>query len=399
MAKHPSIDFVMMRGGTSRGVFFRAQDVPADRERLSALLLDVLGSPDRRQIDGLGGADKLTSKACVIGPAVRAGTDVTYLFGQVGIATPDVDYGLVCGNLTAAVGVYAIEEGFVAPREGITRVRIHSLNNDKVLIADVPVRNGEPVIDGDFAIAGVPGTGAPIAIDFAATAGGKTGRLLPFGAPATMLPVPGLGTIEVSVVDLANLLVFVAAETLGMSGIEGPDEIDGNPALLAKIQAIRGEVARRTGLGDAWERSHVKSVPTLIALQTARDYRSYATGEPIPAAGMDIVGRLYGSGSAHRAYAGGSTACTGVACRIPGSLPYRFLAERARAGGRIHIGHPSGIIPVEAEVAATAEGHDVRAARIFRTARRVAEGRVYLKRPQAAAAAAPAAVTVEAVAG
>jgi len=391
VARHPSIGFTMMRGGTSRGVFFRAQDVPADRERLGALLLDVMGSPDRRQIDGLGGADKLTSKACVIGPPVRPGTDVTYLFGQVGIATPDVDYGLVCGNLTAAVGVYAIEEGFVQPHEGITRVRIHSVNNDKVLIADVPVRNGEPVIEGDFEIAGVPGTGAPIALDFARAAGAKTGRLLPFGNPTTMLPVKGLGTVEVSVVDLANLLVFVAAETLGMTGIEGPDEIDGDPALLAKIQAIRGEVAHRTGLGDAWERSHVKSVPTLIALQSPREYKSYTTGKPLRAAEMDIVGRLYGSGSAHRAYAGGSTACTGVACRIPGTLPHRFLTGPARDGGRIRIGHPSGTIPVEAEVVETAGGYEVRAARIFRTARRVAEGRVYLKHSLAAPARAPVA--------
>jgi 2-methylaconitate cis-trans-isomerase PrpF len=394
MVKRPSVEFVIMRGGTSRGIFFREQDVPTDRARLSALLLDVLGSPDRRQIDGLGGADKLTSKACVIGPPVRSGTDVTYLFGQVGIANPDVDYGLVCGNLTAAVGVYAIEAGYVQPREGITRVRIHSVNNDKLLVADVPVRDGVPQIEGEFAISGVPGTGAPIGIDFAAAVGAKTGRLLPLGGPLTKLPVAGLGTVEVSVVDLANLLVFVAAESIGMSGTEGPDQIDGDAALLARIQAIRGEVARRVGLGEVWERSQVKSVPTLIALQSPRDYRSYATGELVPASSMDIVGRLYGSGSTHRAYAGGSTACTGVACRIPGTLPYRLLSERGHAAERIQIGHPSGTIPVDAEVAVLPDGHDVRRARIFRTARRIAEGRVFLKRSSIETAATRASESV-----
>lgn len=393
MPGRPAIDFILMRGGTSRGVFFRAADVPADRAALSSLLSDVMGSPDRRQIDGLGGADKLTSKAVVIGPPVRPGTDLTYLFGQVGIATGDVDYGLVCGNLTAAVGVYAIEEGLVPAVEGITRVRIHSVNNDKLLIAEVPVRNGEPVIEGDLAIAGVPGTGAPIALDFGGAAGAKTGKLLPLGGPLTRLDVPGVGPIDVSVVDLANLLVFVAADALGMQGTEGPDEIDGNAALLAKIQAIRGEVARRVGLGDVWERSQVKSVPTLVAVRPAQTYRSYTTGETIAASDMDLVGRLYGSGSTHRAYAGGATACTGVACRIPGTLPNLCLAAGARAGGRIRIGHPSGVIPVEAEVVAADGGFSVRSARIFRTARRIAEGRVYLKRPQVQPAA-PARETV-----
>lgn len=388
MRKSEALPFVLMRGGTSRGVFFRAEHVPGERPQLSALLLDVMGSPDRRQIDGLGGADKLTSKVAVIGNPVKPGTDVDYLFAQVGIAVPDVDYGLVCGNLSAAVGVYAIEEGYVAPVEGVTRVRIHSVNNDKIIVAEVPVKNGAPKIDGDFAIAGVPGTGAPIALDFAAAAGAKTGRLLPFGEPLTQLAVPGLGNIEVSVVDLGNLVVYVAADALGIEGTESPDEIDGDRALLEKIQAIRREVAHAVGLGEDWDRSAVHSVPTLVAVRSPRNYRSYADAKEIPAAAMDIVGRLYGSGSTHRAFAGGATACTGVACRIPGTLPQRHLSERGRSAKRIVIGHPSGTIPVEAEVEVGGGSVTVKAARIFRTARRIADGRVYLKRPPAPAAVA-----------
>ena len=163
--------FVMMRGGTSKGVFFNAADVPADRAQLEKVILDVFGSPDRRQIDGLGGADKLTSKAAIIGPPVIADTDVTYLYGHVGITVAEVDFNANCGNLLAAVGIYAIEEGIVPMVEGVTRVRIHNLNTDKAMAAEVPVRNGEIVLEGDLAIAGVPGTGAPIALDFSRTAG------------------------------------------------------------------------------------------------------------------------------------------------------------------------------------------------------------------------------------
>lgn len=160
------LPFVLMRGGTSKGIFLRAEDVPTDRARLTAVLLDLFGSPDRRQIDGLGGADKLTSKAAIIGPPVREGTDVTYLFGQVGTVRAEVDYNLNCGNLTAAVGVYAIEEGLVAPVEGTTVVRVHNVNTDKVIGVEVPVQGGKPVWRGDLAIGGVPGTGAPISLDF-----------------------------------------------------------------------------------------------------------------------------------------------------------------------------------------------------------------------------------------
>lgn len=368
--------FVIMRGGTSKGVFFDAERVPADRAQLSDFLLDAFGSPDRRQIDGLGGADKLTSKAAIIGRPSRADCDVTYLYGHVGIVVPEVDFNANCGNLLAAVGVYAIEEGYVESVEGITQVRIHNLNTDKVIVAHVPVHDGEVVTEGDFVIAGVPGSGAPIALDLSRTAGAKTGMLLPLGGPVSEIDVAGLGRIEVSVVDLANLVIYVRAETVGMTGVETPVAIDNNKVLMEKFAAIRGAVAHRVGMGEYWDRGGEQTLPKLVVVRAPADYASFATGQTVRAADMDIVCRLFSSGSTSKALAATVTACTGGAVRIPGTIPHQIAGGSGRT---LRIGHPSGIIPVESEVSGS-DSRTIANCKIFRTARRVAEGKVYLKR-------------------
>jgi 2-methylaconitate cis-trans-isomerase PrpF len=384
--KKRALPFVMMRGGTRKGMFFHAKDVPSDHKQLEAVLLDAFGSPDRRQIDGLGGADKLTSKAAIIGPGTLPGSDVTYLYGHVGITVADVDFTANCGNLLAAVGVYAIEEGLVPIREGATPVRIHNLNTDKLMTVEVPVRNGEIVFDGDLAIAGVPGTGAPIPIDFSRTAGAKTGKLLPLDTPCSVLDVPGVGRIEASVVDLANLCIYVRASAIGMTGVESPTEIDGNPELVKRINAVRGVVCHKVGLGDYWDRGGEPSSPKLIAVTAPTDYRSYTTGEAIRAATLDIVCRLFASGSTSKTLAATGTACTGAAVRIPGTLPNQIAGSRR---GNIRIGHPSGVIEVDAALVEGEGALRVSKCNIFRTARRIAEGKVYLKGDHGLSASTP----------
>lgn len=379
MTRPRSLPYVLMRGGTSKGVFLRAADVPSDRAALTGLVLDLMGSPDRRQIDGLGGADKLTSKLAVIGPPERPGTDLTYLFGQVGVAAAEIDYRPNCGNLTSAVAVYAIQEGLVAAEEGTTRVRIHNLNTDKIIVAEVPVRDGQPLVHGDLAIGGVPGTGAAIGLDFSSAAGSATGTLLPLGAPLVDLPVPGYGTIPVSVVDCANLAIFVAASSIGASGTEAPLEIDRNPELVARIDAIRREVAYRIGLRAYWDARAAPSVPFLVMVREPTSYATFTTGQEVPASSIDLVCRSYATGSTHQAMPVTVTSCTGAACRIEGAIPHRLLGPRARARDQIEIGHPSGVIRVEARVEGSGAALEVRMARIFRTARRLADGRVYLK--------------------
>ena len=379
------LPFVLMRGGTSKGVFLRAEDVPTDRDALTRLLLDLFGSPDRRQIDGLGGADKLTSKAAIIGPPVREGTDVTYLFGQVGTVRGEVDYKLNCGNLTAAVGVYAIEEGLVAPVEGITVVRVHNVNTDRIIRVEVPVRHGQPQWRGDFAIGGVPGTGAAISLDFSQAVGAITGRLLPTGNTTDLLDVPGVGMVEMSIVDGANMAVYVHHGTLGMAGIESPEEIDANEDLKRRMDAIRQAVAYRCGLHDYWDSRQAPSTPMLIVLREPADYLTCTQGEPVDKNGIDLVVRQFASGSASKTLAGTLTATTGMACRMPGTLPHRIVSAAAARGEpsrSLAFGHPSGVIYVEADVDIRAgEAPVVRRMAIQRTARRLAEGRAFLKTP------------------
>lgn len=378
-----TMEFVLMRGGTSKGVFLRAADVPQDRDELASLLLALMGSPDRRQIDGLGGADKLTSKAAIIGPPTRAGSDISYLFGQVGITVPQVEFNVNCGNLTSAAAVYAIEEGLVPATEGVTRVRIHNVNTDKIIVADVPVANGRPLVAGDLAIDGVPGTGAPIALDFKDAAGAITGRLLPLGDVRSILPVPGLGDVELSVIDCANLVIFVDARTLGMTGVEAPAEVDGDTALVARINAIRRAVAYRLGFGEYFDSRPAAATPFCVIVGAPGRYVSFSNGETVEPAAMDIACRQFAAGAVSRALAATITACTGVAARLDGSIPNRLLAAEVHANPLLRIGHPSGIIGVESVVSGAPGAQQVDRARILRTARRLAEGRTFLLPQQA----------------
>lgn len=191
----------IMRGGTSRALFVMRNELPADPAVRDRVILRLYGSPDVRQIDGLAGADPLTSKLAIIGPPTRPDADVDYTFGQVSITDAFVDYAGNCGNISSAVGPYAIDEGLVDPVEPVTTVRIHQTNTQCILLAHVPVRNGKAAVEGDYHIDGVPGTGARIALDFADTEGSITGRLLPTGNPVDRLEVPGVGPIELSLVD------------------------------------------------------------------------------------------------------------------------------------------------------------------------------------------------------
>jgi len=205
MSHQIPIRCVIMRGGTSKGLFLRANDLPSDPQKRDRVILALFGSPDPRQIDGLGGADILTSKVIIVGPPTRPDADLDYTFGQVSITEPFIDYDINCGNLSAAVGVYAIEEGWVRATEPVTRVRMHNTNTRKVLIAEVPVVDGVPQVEGELAIDGVPGTGAEIVLDYAQSVGASTGRLLPTGQPSEKIHVPALDrAVPVSVVDVAN---------------------------------------------------------------------------------------------------------------------------------------------------------------------------------------------------
>ena len=220
-----NIPAMIIRGGTSKGVYLLKSDLPEECEKWDAILLKMMGSPDKKQIDGLGGSQSVTSKVAIVNKSERADADVDYTFAQVSVDKPIVSYKGNCGNISSGVGPFAIEKGLIDTKEGTTPVRIYNTNTDKIIVADVKTKNGEVVYEGDFGIAGVPGTASPIRLKFMDPAGTLGKGLLPTGHAVDVLEVPGFGTVEVSIIDAANPLVFARAKDLGLTGKELPDEL------------------------------------------------------------------------------------------------------------------------------------------------------------------------------
>jgi len=380
----PTVRCVLMRGGTSKAIFLREADLPADEQARDRLVLEIFGSPDRRQIDGMGGADPLTSKLAIIGPTRldnprAAGTHLTYTFGQVGIEHPEIDYLSLCGNISAAVGAFAIQEGMVRPVSPITRMRVYNPNLDRVLAIEVPVENNRPVERGSFVVPGVPGSGAKILIDFADTAGAATGRLLPTGNPVDRLEIPEFGAIDASLVDIGNAHVFVRARDVGLAGTETAAEIDANVALRALLERIRGVGAFRMGLVASADRARQKSpaTPLLGMISPPADYHDALGDRTVRAREVDVVSRLMFMQQMHKTYAGTSTVCTGVAARLPGTIVHEAMGAAGRNSPEVRIGHPAGVIETESDVELGANGPVVHRATLGRTARRIMEGTVF----------------------
>jgi 2-methylaconitate cis-trans-isomerase PrpF len=379
----------MMRGGTSKAVFLRESDLPSDPEERQRTILAIFGSPDRRQIDGLGGADPLTSKLAIIGPVRSevlraAGTHLTYTFGQVEIDEPAVDYISLCGNISSAVGAYAVYEGFVMPVEPVTVVRVYNTNLARVLTLEVPVEGRRPQERGDYRVPGVPGTGARILVDLADTAGAATGQLLPTGHPIDRLEIEGGGSIEASLVDIGNAHVFVRAADVGLAGTETAAEIDANGELVDRLERIRGAAAFRMGMISTPARSRAESpaTPILGIVSPPAPYRNDMARSWVTADETDLVSRLMFMQRTHKTYAGTSTVCTGVASRIEGTVVHE--AARREAGSAnavrdvIRIGHPAGVIETETRVEYRDGQFTVQRATLGRTARRILEGYVFV---------------------
>jgi hypothetical protein len=371
------IPAVFMRGGTSRAIFFRDADLPSDPAVRGRIILAAMGSPDSygRQLDGMGGGISSLSKVAIIAPPGRPDADVNYTFGQVSVTDALVDHTGNCGNISSAVGPYAIDEGLVpVPREGEGKVRIHNTNTRKIILARVPVREGQAAVEGGFVLPGVSGTGARIALEFLDPGGAVTGKLLPTGSAQDVLEIPGMGGLVVSVVDATNPMVFVRAADLGLQGTEHPEAIDRNTTLTTHLEQIRATVAVRIGLAGTTQEASRKSpaVPKIAVVSPPVLYRDLS-GTDIPAMATDICARVMSMGKAHRAFALTAAMCLAVAARVPGTLAQEAVGPAAAdPTADIRLGHPSGVLPIAALV------HGGRAEKVvvYRTARRLMEGSI-----------------------
>lgn len=367
-----------IRGGTSKAVVFRRQDLPERQGDWDPIFLALMGSPDPngRQLDGMGGGISSLSKVCVVGPPSRPDADVDYTFAQIGVHEATVDYSANCGNMSSAIGPFAVEEGLVeAPANGEAVVRIHNTNTAKIILARFAIEDGMVAVAGDMALDGVSGTAAPVRLEFTDPGGARTGRLLPTGRACDGLAVAGLGRVQASLVDAANPCVFVAAESLGKTGTELPDALDADTDFLARMEAIRCAASVAMGLTPDLEGAGaVPSIPK-VAMVAAPRPSPTLSGRSLGAEDVDILIRMISIGQPHRAVPITGATCLAVATRIHGSIPHRLATAGDEA---IRIAHPSGVVVVDAEVEHAADPARARAIHgaVYRTTRRLFDGHV-----------------------
>lgn len=370
-----------MRGGTSKGVFFRLQDLPeaaqVPGEARNNLLLRVIGSPDpyQKQIDGMGGATSSTSKTVILSRSERADHDVSYLFGQVSIDKPFVDWSGNCGNLTAAVGAFAINSGFVAqeriPDNGVCTVRIWQANIEKTIVAHVPITNGEVQETGDFELDGVTFPAAEVEIEFMDPADGD-GAMFPTGNLVDDLEVPGVGRLKATMINAGIPTIFVNADELGYQGTELQEAINGDPEALARFEIIRAHGAVRMGLiGSVEEAASRQHTPKVAFVAPPKDYVS-SSGKQVVAGDIDLLVRALSMGKLHHAMMGTAAVAIGTAAAIPGTL-----VNLAAGGGErnaVRFGHPSGTLRVGAEARQVEGEWSATKAIMSRSARILMEG-------------------------
>jgi 4-oxalomesaconate tautomerase len=350
----------MMRGGTSKGPYFLAEDLPTETPLRDEVLLAVMGSPHVRQIDGIGGGDSLTSKAVIIDRSVRPGIDIEYLFAQIAVGKGGVDTAPNCGNMLAGVGPFAIERGLVAATDPTTTIRIYNRNTAKVIEAVVETPGAQVSYDGDFRIDGVPGTGAPIILNFLDAAGAKTGKLLPTGHPLDVID----GT-ELTCVDLSSPLVFVDAAAMGKTGYETKRELDADRQFIDRLESLRRKAALRMGLGNV----------------AGKVLPKFALVAP-PTGNGNIASRYFVPWNCHSAYAVTGALCLGAAASIPGTVAHRVARGIANNPGVVVIEHPAGYLETRMSMRAM-PGSDVPVfdrAGIVRTARPLLAGHVHISR-------------------
>lgn len=376
-----SFKTVFMRGGTSKGCMFLERDLPA-REEWDDIFVQVMGSPDPKQIDGMGGCVSSNNKIVVVRKSTLPGVDVDYLVGQSIVGKAQIDYKSNCGNMTAAAAPYAVEMGLVENlTEPVTTVHMFNLNTDKYIDVTVPVKNGQFDNEGTCAIAGVDGTAGELKVNFLEPAGAKTGKLFPTGKAKETLELPD-GSIEATILDVSNPIVLVRAEDLGLTGTELPAQVDADRAVSAKLEAIRGAACVKMGfardLADATE--HSPAVPKVGFVSAAQGYADIS-GKQVSGENMDICARVISVFKCHKACPLTAASAISVAAAVPGTVVYELVKQTE--AGRVRIGHPSGVMTMFPYVEDGTKPLDeirVTGVAVQRTARRIMDGIVYIRK-------------------
>jgi probable AcnD-accessory protein PrpF len=384
MKQQLKIPAVYMRGGTSKGVFFLAHDLPSDPLLRDRLLMRVIGSPDRygKHTDGMGGATSSTSKVVILAKSTRPDCDIDYLFGQVAIDRPLVDWSGNCGNLSAAVGPFALSAGLLeGPADGDAVVRIWQANIAKKIIAHVPMRDGEVQELGDFELDGVAFPAAEVKLEFldpaddgeAADGGAGGGATFPTGNRMDVLDVPGVGKVEATLINAGNPTVFIDAASLGLAGTELQGDVNGDKALLARAEAVRALATVMMGDAKTAEEATAKRphTPKLSFIARPAGYTA-SDGRKVERESIDLLARIFSMGVLHHAMTGTGAVAIAAAAAIPGTIVHRLAPPGA--DGRVRFGHPSGTLKVGAEVSRHGEHWQVGKVMMSRSARRLMEG-------------------------
>lgn len=360
---------IIMRGGTSKALFFHQQDMPVEKEKWEPFLLDVMGSPDNKQIDGLGGGNSLTSKAAIIQKSTREDADVDYTFAQVSLTNTLVDFKGNCGNISSAVGPFAIDQKLVPITEPITKVRIYNTNTKKIIVSEVEVENGVVKVEGNCTIPGVPSSGSPIYLSFFHPEGSVTEKLVPTGNAVDLIQT-SFGEVEISIIDAANPLVFVNAYSIGLTGKELPDDYTYEQLnLLEEIRSIAAELCGFCSKEKATEIS--PAIPKMTIIAEPDNYID-RTGVNRKKEEMDLLIRMMSMQKPHQSLAITGAICTAAALAVEGSVVNKVLSKGKKS---IRLAHPAGIMETYIET----KDEKLEFVKVVRTARKIMEGTVFTR--------------------
>ena len=380
--KHHKIPAVCMRSGTSKALVFHRRDLPADLAAWDDIFGSAMGSPApyTRQLDGMGGGVTSLSHVCEVGPPTHPDADIDYTFAQIPVREQRVDYSTHCGTMSSAMGPFAVDEGLVKVSGNEALARIHKTNTKKIIHAYFALDDGKAAVDGDIAIPGVSGTGAPVRLEFLSPGGATTGRLLPTGNVCDTLDVPGVGKIEVSMVDAANACVFLRARDLALTGTELPDALEADKAAMQRLPAGRMAACVAMGIArNVAEAASRLSNPAIGFVAPAMD-ATLLSGEPLAGSDVDLTARMIARGEVHRALPLTRVLCMAVAAHISGTRVNEV--RRPSAGNKIRIGMPSGILLAATRVKQQGGAWAAERGAFVRTQRRLSEGQVLVRAPQ-----------------